>query len=227
MTPEDNLHIFAEFNMLPPDAQRMFDEDLPSEITIVVDIFPDTSEKEAYDYLTPSCTKLPLVLDLPEADPKRFGLDSELSLVVPIGSSVPPLVGLPPKQQLWFYDDLYVQIGFADSRKCSEAIARKIGDVTMLAMTGYDAGVADSGSTEPEDHPIFQGDFELKSLYTGVVGSFFRDRIMIWNRKLLAYRTALAVMMRATLMGRDPQAEYQRFISAGGTYFLEYPALCP
>jgi hypothetical protein len=219
-------NMFTEFNMLPPDAQQMFDDELPDEITLVFEVFPDTSEREAYGFLTPACARLPLVLDLPEADPKRFGINSILSLVAPIGGSVNPLADLPPNQKLWYYDNLYAQIGFADSAKCAGAIG-ELGDVTMYAMTTYDAGVAVSGSVEPLDHPILAGDLLVKTVYTSVVGCFFRDRIMIWNRKLLAYRTALAVMMRATLMNRDPGREYQRFVNAGGEYFLEYPTLCP
>ena len=76
-------------------------------------------------------------------------------------------------------------------------------------------------------HDPILAEAELVSTMSATTGQLYVSRTAIWNRKLLNYRTALMVMMRAVLMGRDPAQEYHRFVNAGGKYFLDYPVLCP
>jgi hypothetical protein len=220
------IKYFTPFELLPDEAQQMFEEDLPAELTLVITIFPDTSEHEVHGcYLTPECAQLAKVFELPEADPKRFGIASDITIIAPGGCTARPPADLPAKQRKWFHENLYVQIGFAETPKCI-VLAHKLGTVTMVAMTFYDAAVALYESTEPKDHFPFGGTPEDTDYIWGIVNNFYRIRIAIWNRGLLQYRTALMVMMRAVLMGRDPAQEYHRFVNAGGKYFLDYPTLC-
>lgn len=219
------LNMYA-FSMPPADAQRMYDEDLPKEITMVCAVIPDTSEHEAYGYLTPETANLAQVFNLPEADPKRFGIDSKVSIHFAIGGVCNPLVPFTDAQKAWYHKKLCPQLGFFDSSKLNDEILGR-GDSLLNDMILYDTGVALSGSTEPKDHHPIPAEAEVVSVMAATTGQLYADRVAIWNRKLLNYRTALMVMMRAVLMGRDPAQEYHRFINAGGKYFLDYPTLCP
>jgi hypothetical protein len=219
------LNMYA-FSMPPADAQRMYDEELPDEITIVCAVIPDTSEHEVCGFLTPETANLAQIFNLTEADPKRFGIDSKMSIRFAIGGVCNPLVPFTDAQKEWYHEELCPQLGFFDSTKLNDEILGR-GDSLLNDMILYDAGVALSGSTEPKDHDPILAEAEVVSIMSATTGQLYVSRTAIWNRKLLGFRTALMVMMRATLMGRDPAQEYQRFIAAGGKYFLDYPPLFP
>jgi len=222
-TQVQNMHAFS---MPPTDAQRMYDEELPDEITIVCAVIPDTSEHEAYGYLTSATANLAKIFNLADADPKRFGIDSKISIHFAIGGVINPLVPFTDAQMAWYHKELCPQLGFFNTTKLNDEILGR-GDSLLNDMILYDAGVVLSGSMEPKDHKPISCEAEVVSVMATITGDLYANRVAIWNRKLLNYRTALMVMMRAVLMKRDPAAEYERFITAGGKYFLDYPRLCP
>ena len=59
------------------------------------------------------------------------------------------------------------------------------------------------------------------------VGDFYERGDGIWRRYLVELRNEWLITTRCWHTGRDPIAEYSRFLKAGGTYYLQYPDLCP
>ena len=131
---------------------------------------------------------------------------------------------MPLAAKAWAVDGIYVEAGYhIASVPSSRDVVSLVSDAMML----YDVQVAASGSMEPLDHqPLVVGE-RFANEFSQAMGDLYRSNIAIWRRELLNHRTMILIICRAVMMGRDPVREYQRFINVGGTYFLDYPALCP
>jgi len=84
-----------------------------------------------------------------------------------------------------------------------------------------------SGLYDPADHCLsLQGvvSEEASCLY---LQETFKQGGCFWCEALMEVRNKVLIAARAIKMGLDPEKEYNRFIAAGGKYFLDYPVLCP
>jgi hypothetical protein len=124
----------------------------------------------------------------------------------------------------WEVDRAYLQLAF-------EARLAHYGTIPINAMTYamriFDRLYETTGSVEAKDHQPLCVDSEDAERFELIVGDIYRRRWTYMNRNLVEYRNKALIAIRAHIAGKDPQAEYDRFIKAGGKYFLDYPALCP
>lgn len=131
---------------------------------------------------------------------------------------------MPPAAKAWAVDGIYVEAGYhVSSVKSDRSVVSLVCDAMML----YDVQVAISGSVEPIDHPPLPVGRRFAGGFSQAMGDLYRSKIGVWSRELLDHRTMILIICRAMIMGRDPVTEYHRFLAAGGTYFLQYPELCP
>ena len=133
-------------------------------------------------------------------------------------------IGLSVELQSWQADGLYIQVGFYD--RALTDYAWPVYSVAT-AMSVYDHGVAATGFTNPEMHLPLKVDSVAALDYRLIVGNFFQENVGVWCQALIEFRNMVMIKCRAVLTGYDPDAEYERFVKAGGKYFLEYPTLCP
>ena len=213
------------FNMERLEAARMFGLPLPKRLTMPVTFIETTGT------LTDSMVKefmrarrlMKAVYSSGDLDPKDFGIASTIDPIITLDVNPINLIKGHLADE-WSYDGFYLQASFFDPKKVTCAIPYRS---TSTAQTFYDIFVEKTGSLEPKDHqPIQQSYRQVQELNLTISGFYFAE-IGVWRRVLLLYRTAVLVMLRAVWMGRDPLQEYDRFLKAGGKYFLDYPALCP
>jgi len=89
-------------------------------------------------------------------------------------------------------------------------------------MMEYDNLVGFSGIIDPEDIMLaVHGGISFDNLWEP-----FKHRICFWSMEMVDLRNKVLIGAKAIELGLDPDAEYERFVKAGGKYFLEYPELC-
>lgn len=119
----------------------------------------------------------------------------------------------------WPTNGFYYQAGFVSPEFWRNELSQPIAAGTM---TVYDELVDFTGLIDPveirrETDTIFPSRHFWELLDFGHC---------IWSVELVDLRNKALVGAKAIELGLDPDAEYERFINAGGKYFLEYPELC-
>jgi hypothetical protein len=82
-------------------------------------------------------------------------------------------------------------------------------------------------SLDPSAHKPFQIEEAFARTFRLVVGGVFQERVGWWCRTLAEPRARFMVMYYALEHGRDPVAEWQKFVSAGGKHHFDYLNLFP
>ena len=222
------LGLIKPFNLDFAEYAAMFDAELPDYIVMTINVLKAESKcpdcaREYVDARQEMLTKTMLECANHAAE---FGISS---MIVPvwISDSAPDWLWsmFAAKQDAWQIDDgLYVQASFADFDLIGDRGPRR---EVAYPMTFLDLLVCRTGSTDPGSHKAIETYPEYAEAYEKIVGSTYRNRLGIWTEALVNFRNLVLVQARAVLTDRDPVTEYNRFIEAGGEYFLEYPTLCP
>jgi hypothetical protein len=164
------------------------------------------------------------VLDSGKLAPANFGIASSVEIYITVEADIPVLLRKQIRNSAWTYCGFYLQAGSADRQKANGAgLYRAI----AAAQTLQDMMYVQTGSLDLALHTPLVRSARAVREYQSAVNGFYGAEIAIWRQPLLQYHTAVLVMLRAAWMNRDPLQEYQRFLSAGGEYFLQYPTLCP
>jgi len=95
------------------------------------------------------------------------------------------------------------------------------------SMMPFDITVNKSNSINPVDHSEIELESRSARIVREAVDGLYKYGCAVWCRKLVTYRNQLLITVRSILTGRNPIAEWNRFVQAGGWYFLQYPQLCP
>ena len=137
---------------------------------------------------------------------------------------MPPfLEALLHQRQLdWMHIGAYLQAGYYGEPGVA-GVARSV----ACAMTVYDSCVCTQGATDPSAQVAVPASAEDAHDFEQEVRNHYRSGVGVWPRVLEEHRSRVLVMAHAIMLGRDPVAEYDRFLRAGGVYFLDYPTLCP
>ncbi|MBU1985556.1 hypothetical protein KJ815_14255, partial [bacterium] len=125
-------------------------------------------------------------------------------------------------QRDWMHREAYLQCGYYD-----QPGVRGIVPCIAVAMTLYDSGVCLEEIEDPAKQPPIPSTPEDAAEFESAVRNHYRSGVAVLSNHLLEHRTRVLVECQAILLGRDPQVEYDRFLKAGGWYYLQYPELCP
>lgn len=123
----------------------------------------------------------------------------------------------------WAVEGVRIQTGFVlvDPQK-------KVREQAIITgMDSLDMLFEMTGTFEPSAHEGLVAPVAIADAISAAVGDFYLSKKGIWCRNLVAERSRWMIRNHCWLTGRDPDDEYQRFLDAGGTYYLEYPRLCP
>ena len=134
------------------------------------------------------------------------------------------MASLLPHQREWIVDGLYLQLGFINEHLLrGEPAAMGI----LGAMMFLDSYYCITRSLEPKDHiPLPLTELLFEGLVKDI-GSLYKSGIGVWCRELIDLRNRALIELRAKrAVDDDPLTAYDRFVAAGGKYFLEYPSLC-
>ena len=215
------------FNLATSGIREMLARTIPVDLGIAVTVLKDpkmsrgdAAEKldEIHDSLAEEvaeCMKLA----------PQFGINSDIQAVHTLTDMcIEDWIDLSIELESWRVDGLYIQVGFYN--RTMTFYAWPVFPVAT-AMTIYDVGVAATGFINPEKHLSLTVDSVAALDYHLIVGDFFKEDVGIWCQALVEFRNMVMVKCRAIMANRDPDEEYQRFVDAGGKYFLEYPTLCP
>jgi hypothetical protein len=133
------------------------------------------------------------------------------------------LIALLHQRQLdWMHNGVYLQAGYYGEPGVA-GIARSV----ACAMTVNDTCVCTQGATDPSAQVAVPVSAEDARDFEQEMRNHFRSGVGLWPKVLVEHRNKILVMARAITLGRDPVAEYERFVKAGCKYYLEYPRLCP
>ena len=179
---------------------------------------------------------MPLILyHLPDASPSTlesraarlktyFERKSDLTdmnghLIVPMVHVLPmPLClasRLHPTQREWMLGATYLQNGYYNEMGVT-GIAASV----ACAMTLYDYCACAQGTTDPGAHTSGPASEEDMHDDDQAVRNYYRSGIGFWTEALAEHRTKVLVRARALLMRRDPLEDFEHFIDAGGSHFL-------
>lgn len=216
------------FNLDPHEYDKMYASVPPLALTMPIYIYHEPGAKDraalrAVDLIQDEiaeaagrCASGPLlqqVRSLP--DDFRFGVGTWQDITWSL---------FPATANQWAVEGLYVEAGYFNPISANgENVDQRVIDAMML----FDAAVTQSRSLDPKDHSPLDVGSLFASQWSNAVGGLFRKRTGIWCDVLQDHRTLILIICRALIMGRDPVTEYHKFKAAGGTYFLEYPHLCP
>jgi hypothetical protein len=223
-----NTGLIKPFNLDPAEYAVMFNTKLPDHIVMTINVLkaelkcPDC----AREYIDHRKQKLKSTMLEFTNRAVEFGISSMIAPVLLSDSGFDGLWSqFAAKQDAWQIEDgLYVQVAFYDFDLIGNRGPRR---EVAYPMTFLDTLVCRTGSVDPASHKASVVFSEIAKAYEKIVGNTYRNRIGIWSKDLVEFRNMVLVQARAVLTDRDPVAEYDRFIQAGGWYFLEYPALCP
>lgn len=129
---------------------------------------------------------------------------------------------LHPKQLNWMHNGVYLQAGYYGEPGVA-GIARSV----ACAMTFNDTCVCTQGATDPSAHVAVPASAKDAHDFERLVQNYYRSGVGVWPKVLVEHRNRVLVMAHAIMLGRDPVAEYNRFLKARGVSFLDYPTLCP
>ena len=129
---------------------------------------------------------------------------------------------LKPQQLAWMIDSVYVQAGYCDTPGVTN-----IANSAACSMTNNDTCVCLSEDVQPDTHIPMAATIDEANEYERTVRNHFRSGVGQWSKHLVDHRNQILVRSRAFVMGVDPDAGYDRFIKAGGKYYLENSILCP
>jgi hypothetical protein len=137
---------------------------------------------------------------------------------------MPPfLIALLHQRQLdSMHNGVNVQAGYY-----GEPGVTGIASSVACAMTFYDSCVCTQGATDPAAHVAIPCSVKDAHDFEREVRNYYRSGVGLWLKVLVEHRNKILVMARAIMLGRDPVAEYDLFVRAGGVYFLDCPRLCP
>lgn len=230
--PESNRDRILPFNLTLEEYLQMANQELPEKLSMLVMLIPSTETLSNLNidvlqkvYMHPwqlagyDGEKVPQSIK-PVFESCKY-LEYEFA-VQEINTMTKSSEFLPPELRAWMFEDLYCQVVFGrDASICRPPFA--IG--ATMAMTHFDVNCASSRSINVDEHPVHV--LEPDNPTSDWVNDIYRSGRGIWSPKLIEFRNYVLIGIRAILMDRDPDTEYQRFINAGGKYFLAYPGLCP
>lgn len=230
MATTNNL-IENPFNLDPSDYDDMYGSTPPLALTMPIYIFSEpgqsySASKPGLQRIEDSiveaareCAKGPLLHQVRTVPLEfRFGFADWQHVTWSL---------LTDDAKKWAHNGLYIEAGYFNTFNAEERNVNQVDQSVVNAMMLYDVAVSQTGSLDPKDHSPLEVGSLFASQWTKAVGRLFETRTGFWCDVLQDHRTLILIICRALIMGRDPATEYHKFKAAGGTYFLEYPHLCP
>lgn len=218
--------VITPFNLDPTERAKLFAMPLPDQIELAVFLVRmptacPTCVSEKYSDIHDDL--LQLISTFPSAA-ASFGIRSTVLIDHGFdeGASLSWLLDIPWGRD-WQVDGLYTQIGIHNP-----AIPR-VDDPTvpiLAAMHNADMHVAATGTSDPSQFKLLPVDRELADEYAALVNDIYYCRVGIWSQEMVDYRIMTMIKTRALLLGRNPDAEYDWFVSEGGSSLVDYLFLC-
>ncbi|RPH93355.1 hypothetical protein EHM69_10535 [candidate division KSB1 bacterium] len=225
-----NPGLIKPFNLDPAEYDAMYNGPLPEKLTAVLFLSGNISTEELWE-------KLESCLDDNDSDKKYPGFSSPAFLSpASVGLSI-EIALVTARTSNWreysrgwhfvlpFTDDSWdIQLAFLDGSRNHRFQPL---DALAVSMDIHDHLCQAAGSLESADHGLVSTLLAHAEDFQLIVGDIYRRHWGFMNRKLIEYRNKVLVSAGALVRDLDPVAEYERFIQAGGKYFLDYPVLCP
>ncbi len=223
----DIAGLIQSFNLNQTERTAMFQLAVPDPITMVLHALRDPHDRTsaAHPNYKAISEKVFLLLEHCAGEARRFGIESNFEFEEEAGVDHTQVWVHPtPEQSEWFTKGMYLQLTFYNQRLIHVANPWQ---ALATAMTLYDHSYSRQMDIDPTNHE----DMRVRAIHARdarlMVGDVYRENVGVWCRQLVDFRTMILVKCRAVLLGEDSDGEYNRFVKAGGKYFLDYPVLCP
>lgn len=218
--------LITPFNLSTEESAELFSCPLPDEIKIAAYLvrMPTACPACATEkYRDVHDEYVELVSGFPKAA-TNFGISSKVMVDhgLDLGASLPWMLDVPWGRD-WEVDGLYTQIGIynpAIPRQDDPTVA------VLAAMHNIDLHVAATGTPDPSKFKPQKADHKLATEFGELINDIYYTRFGIWSRDIIDYRVMMMIKTRALLHGRDPESEYDRFLSEGGSNLVGYLFLC-
>ena len=226
-----NMGLICPLNITPAEYEASFEKDPPSELGLAISLFEiekvpaDIRDALWFRLGAAMGTMNKLVREFPEVE-RQLKLTGTKKLEF---SALPKLpdttfpTKLTSEQKEWIVYGMYLGAAFCKPDALGQ---EEIHVSTNVGMMYLDRWISESGSIEPKHHSSLSVSQREAFNHINSVGDAFRSDYGIWTRELVNLRNQWLIMLRALMEWKDPFDEYNRFVKAGGSYFLDYPRLC-
>lgn len=223
-----NYGLIRPFNLDPSDCSAMYDSELPKQLVMNLTILIPSDECDGSERCAYKGVHYDLVRVAHDStlNAGKFDIDSAMFDTLDYREEpTADLWSMSDLQQQWLINGAYVQVSFLNPMLVGNLLDPECR--AYLCMTIYDWYVVETNEFDPSMHEPFPAAPKVASNIEQLVDRAYADGACIWTDGLLDFRSMVMIKARAILAGRDPDVEHERFIKAGGSYFLEYPLLCP
>ncbi len=225
-TPINGL--IRPFNLDPPECSAMYLSPLPEQLVMNLTILIPADDCDGSERLPYKNDHFELVRVAHDCtlNAGRFNIHSAIVDTLDYREeTTAEWWSLSDPQRQWLCRGAYVQVHFLNPALVGGVLDPEMR--AILCMTVYDRLVSERGELDPSMHKPFRATPRLASNHAEFVDRIYAEGTAIWTHGLVDFRSMVMIKARAVLAGRNPDDEYDRFVKAGGTYFLDYSALCP